>query len=156
MPSTASSPIAKSGNSTSSTSSNSRKKRTRRTMLKNGDRAPDFTLKSVDGQPVGLADLLNRGQLLLAFFKISCPTCQYALPFLNRLRSENVVSVSQDDAVATREFNNAFQVTVPTLLDSARQHYPVSNAYGLTNVPAFYLIEPIHDNHNSSRRQQAQ
>ncbi len=111
-------------------------------MLKSGDRAPDFTLKSVDGQPVGLRDLLNRGQLLLAFFKVSCPTCQYALPFLSRLKNENVVSVSQDDAAGTREFNKAFQVTVPTLLDSPREHYPVSNAYGLTHVPAFYVIEP--------------
>jgi peroxiredoxin len=110
-------------------------------MLKSGDRAPDFTLKSVDGQPVGLRELLNRGQLLLAFFKISCPTCQYTLPFLNRLRGENVVSVSQDDAAGTREFNEAFQVNVPTLLDSAREHYPASNAYGLTHVPTFYLIE---------------
>jgi len=111
-------------------------------MLKRGDQAPDFTLRSLQGEPVSLASLLQKGRLLLGFLKISCPTCQYTFPFIERLRAHNVVSVSQNDLADTRDFNQRFGLTVPTLLDPEREHYPVSNAYGLTHVPTFYLLEP--------------
>ncbi len=51
-------------------------------------------------------------------------------------------AVSQDDAEATREFNQEFGITMPTLLDGEKQGYPASNAYGLTNVPSLFLVEP--------------
>jgi hypothetical protein len=51
-------------------------------------------------------------------------------------------AVSQDDAAATREFNLEFGITMPTLLDLEKQGYPASNAYGLTNVPSLFLVEP--------------
>ena len=31
---------------------------------------------------------------------------------------------------------------MPTLLDKEDAGYPVSNAYGLTNVPSLFLVEP--------------
>jgi len=109
-------------------------------MLKNGDRAPQFTLNLLEGGTLSLAQMLERGRLLLGFLKTSCPTCQYTFPFLERLKERNVVLVSQDDTSRTTEFREAFGISLPTGLDSAREHYPVSNAYGLTHVPTCYLI----------------
>ena len=55
------------------------------TALATGTKAPDFTLNSLDGKQFSLADTLSRGPVVLAFFKVSCPTCQYAFPFFERL-----------------------------------------------------------------------
>jgi len=111
-----------------------------------GHVAPGFTLKSLDGKEYALEKLLEKGPVIVAFFKISCPVCQFTLPYLQRLAdryagdSATVIAVSQDDARGTKEFNREYGVTFPTLLDESG--YPVSNAYGLTMVPTIFLIEP--------------
>ena len=53
--------------------------------LNPGTVAPDFTLQAMDGKRFSLFETLDQGPVLAVFFKISCPTCQYALPFLQRL-----------------------------------------------------------------------
>ncbi len=113
--------------------------------LASGTKAPEFELKTLDGKGFSLRDELARGPVVLAFFKVSCPTCQYALPFLERLyraygkSGVTLVGVSQNDAKDTAEFAKEFGVMFPILLDDTRK-YPVSNAYGLTNVPTIFWI----------------
>ncbi len=113
--------------------------------LATGKRAPDFELKTLDGNQFSLADELARGPVVLAFFKVSCPTCQYAFPFLERLykaygrNGVALVGVSQNGAKETASFIKEFGVTFPILLDDTNS-YPVSNAYGLTNVPTSFWI----------------
>jgi peroxiredoxin len=51
----------------------------------------------------------------------------------------NLIGVSQNDAADTTAFAEEFGVTFPILLDDTRS-YPVSNAYGLTNVPTLFWI----------------
>ncbi len=113
-------------------------------MLESGTRAPAVPLQ---GRP--LADILARGPALLAFFKVSCPVCQYTFPFLERLYQGagrdgaplQIIGVSQDKASATRDFVEEFGVTFPVLLDEAASGYPASNAFGLHSVPSLFLIE---------------
>ena len=57
-------------------------------MLDVGARAPEFQLKDLDGHARSLRELLPSGSLLLAFFKITCPVCQYTFPFLERIHRE--------------------------------------------------------------------
>jgi peroxiredoxin len=116
--------------------------------IKIGALAPDVSLPSSNGQKFSLRDTLNGGvAVVLAFFKVSCPTCQYAFPFLQRLHAAysngkvRVVGVSQDDQTATQNFNRQYNVTFPTLLDDAKR-YVASNSYGLINVPSIFLITP--------------
>jgi peroxiredoxin len=115
------------------------------TALAAGTRGPAFELMTLDGKPFSLTNALSRGPVVLAFFKVSCPTCQYAFPFLERLHkaySANGVSsvgVSQNGAKDTAAFKKEFGVTFPVLLDDPSS-YPVSNAYGLTNVPTLFWI----------------
>jgi peroxiredoxin len=110
-----------------------------------GTKAPDLELKAMDGRRFVLRDELARGPVMLAFFKASCPTCQYAFPFLERLekayghKSVQIVGVSQNDPKQTAAFTKEFGVTFPVLLDDT-ERYPVSNAYGLTNVPTVFWI----------------
>jgi len=53
--------------------------------LNPGTIAPDFKLQNHEGKQFSLREALARGPVISAFFKISCPTCQYALPFLQRI-----------------------------------------------------------------------
>jgi len=116
------------------------------THIESGHMAPGFFLKALDGKEYSLETLLKRGPVVVAFFKISCPVCQFTFPFLQRLHERyagefaTVIGVSQDDARDTKEFNREYGVTFPTLLDG--EGYSASNAYGLTNVPTIFLIAP--------------
>jgi peroxiredoxin len=113
--------------------------------LPEGTKAPDFSLPALDGGKFSLQDALQRGQVLVVFFKVSCPVCQYSFPFLERLHkaygSQKVamVGISQDDKRDTAAFLREYGVTFPALLDDPAG-YVVSNAYGLTNVPSWFLI----------------
>jgi len=113
--------------------------------LESGTAAPNFTLKTFTGAQYRLSSLLQKGPAVLAFFKVSCPTCQYAFPFLERLfqayknQGVTLVGVSQNEAADTKAFAKEFGIHFPILLDDTKT-YSVSNAYGLTNVPTLFWI----------------
>lgn len=109
-----------------------------------GNVAPQFSLKSVEGKEYSLANSIARGPVVAAFFKVSCPICQFTFPFLERIYKRygggdvTILGISQDDATATKKFMAQYGVTFPVLLDE--NEYSASNAYGLTNVPTIFLI----------------
>jgi len=114
-----------------------------------GTKAPDFSLPSVhkgkDSGKFSLQAALQQGPVLAAFFKVSCPVCQFAFPYLERLhqahgaRKITIVGISQDNQRDTAAFLKEYGVTFRMLLDDPNG-YAVSNAYGLTNVPSLFLI----------------
>jgi peroxiredoxin len=115
------------------------------TRIVAGSMAAGFSLKSLDNKDYSLNALLERGPVVAAFFKVSCPVFQYTFPFLERLYKRyggdgvTFLGISQDDARATQNFAKEYGVTFSLLLDE--NGYPVSNAYRLTNVPTVFLIE---------------
>ena len=118
--------------------------------LEAGVKAPEFTLPTMTGDDFSLNDALQKGPVLLAFFKVSCPVCQFALPYTERIfqaakdKPVTVIAVSQDDPHATLSFAKEYRLTLPIALDETKK-YPVSNAYGLTTVPMFFLVNPEGD-----------
>lgn len=110
-----------------------------------GSIAPNFSLLSLDGQEYSLAKEMQHGPVVVAFFKVSCPVCQLTFPFLERLYKRyggagvTFLGVSQDDVRSTRRFAEDYGVTFPVLRDE--EDYPVSNGYGLTNVPTIFLVD---------------
>ncbi|HLK53475.1 MAG TPA: TlpA disulfide reductase family protein [Candidatus Angelobacter sp.] len=116
--------------------------------LEAGVNAPEIELQYLDGRKFSLKEARKNGPVVAVFFKVSCPVCQMGLPYLDRIfkaygRSGKFtfLGVSQDNAADTQAFNRQFGVTFPVLLDPVGK-YPVSNAYGLTNVPTTFLISP--------------
>ena len=109
--------------------------------LEPGTRAPDFTLPTMEGSQFSLSEALARGPVVAAFFKISCPTCQYAFPFLQRIyeahghKGVTIVGISQNSKKDTAAFTREYKISFPILLDDT-----VSNSYGLTNVPTIFWI----------------
>jgi peroxiredoxin len=113
--------------------------------LNPGSRAPEFSLAGTDGRTFSLSHQCEVPALLI-FFKNGCPTCILAFPFLQRLYLRvreaplRFWGISQDGEAETRIFGSQHGATFPLLPDGS--DYPVSNAYGLTNVPTLFLVEP--------------
>jgi peroxiredoxin len=116
------------------------------TEVNAGNLAPSFSVKGLDGKSYSLSSMLQKGPLVAAFFKISCPVCQFTFPFLERLFKSygggdaTFIGISQDDAKATKDFAHKFGVTFPMALDE--KGYPASNAYDLSMVPTVFLVDP--------------
>ncbi|HEY6270729.1 MAG TPA: TlpA disulfide reductase family protein [Terriglobales bacterium] len=124
--------------------------------LESGIRAPRIDLAFLDGKKFSLEDALRRGPVVAAFFKVNCPVCQFTFPYLERVfqtygasSAFTLIGISQNDAADTRSFNREYGVTFPTLLDE-KGKYPVSNAYGLTNVPTIFVISSAGEVESSS------
>lgn len=115
-------------------------------MLGTGDRAPVFELEDLHGA-VRIVCGEGLRPTLLVFFKVSCPTCQYTLPYVQRLASganpnaPEIIAISQDDAPNTEQFQGRFGLSIPVLLDPG-PGYAASNLYRITHVPSFFLVEP--------------
>jgi peroxiredoxin len=115
--------------------------------LETGVQAPQFELPAMNGPGFSLQTALKKGPVLAVFFKISCPVCQFAFPYFERIFKAHgggkvsIVGISQNEKQETAEFMKRYGVTFPVLLDDTK-NFPVSNAYGLTNVPtAFWIAE---------------
>jgi len=112
--------------------------------LKAGSAAPLFALQGMEGKTYSLAEALERGPVLIAFFKVSCPTCQYVFPFLERLyqrfRASGIQlwAISQDDARSSQSYAREYGVTFPILIDD--YPYETSRTYGIKYVPTLFLI----------------
>jgi peroxiredoxin len=106
--------------------------------------APDFELATMTGGRLSLAQGLARGPVLLAFFKVACPTCQFTFPFLERMvaqfKKENVQvwGIVQDNARDAAQFASTFGVSFPILIDDTP--YKVSRQYGISHVPSLFLV----------------
>lgn len=114
--------------------------------LQPGGKAPAISLKTIDGEPMILAEALKKGPVLAAFFKVSCPVCQFTFPFLERLHENfggakfSLWGISQNNREDTVDFAQEFGIRFPLLLDT--QSFDVSNHYKLTNVPSLFFIQP--------------
>ena len=115
------------------------------TKIAAGARAPEFSVKGLDGKEYSLGKLLENGPVVAAFFKISCPVCQFTMPYLERLYQRyegsgvTFLGIGQDGAADTKDFVRRYGATFPVATDA--KGYPASNAYALTNVPTIFLID---------------
>jgi peroxiredoxin len=110
-----------------------------------GTKAPEINLPALGGGTFSLQDALQQGPVLAAFYKVSCPVCQYTFPYLERLhrayggKKITIVGISQDKQRDTAAFVKEYGITFRNLLDDPNG-YAISNAFGLTNVPTLFLI----------------
>lgn len=117
------------------------------TTVQAGHKAPDFTLHALDGGTLSLSQALQNGPVLLAFYKVSCPICQFGFPYIERIfqsygKKAAVWGISQHGPDDTRDFQKEYGLTFPAAVDPEDSNYHVSNLYGLTNVPTVILVAP--------------
>ena len=108
------------------------------------DSAPDFTLKSTQGDNIRLSE--HRGEVLLVNFWASwCGPCRQEMPHLDALQQRysklgfNVVGVNVDkDSALANKLLKDIPVTFPVLLDNTGS---VSASYNVSAMPTTVLID---------------
>lgn len=108
--------------------------------------APDFTLKSLNGEEVSLSQ--QRGKYVLVnFWATWCGPCKVEMPSLEilhqRFKSKNfsLLAISNDmfGAKIVEPFAKANNLSFPILLD---QQLQASNKYGVVSLPTTFMIDP--------------
>jgi peroxiredoxin len=114
-------------------------------QLKIGDRAPDFVLNQLGGDPVQLSKLLAQGNaVVLNFWASWCEPCVKEMPDLNTVykasKNTNVkiltVNYREDEGQAKSFFKNN-NLTMPILLDKEGK---VAGGYKATGFPESFFI----------------
>ena len=110
-----------------------------------GSLAPDFSFATFQGDRFTLSESLKKGPAVIAFFKVSCPVCQFTFPFLERIYQAyrhapfTVQAVSQDNEEKSQRFCEQFGVTFPVATDG--EGFPASKSYAFSEVPTIFLID---------------
>src|SRR5512135_3583216 len=121
------------------------------TKTKVGDPAPDFSLRSQDGEEVRLSDLLGRGNVVVYFYpKDRTPGCtaeagafRDSYPKFGELGAE-VVGISSDSVGSHKGFASECDLPFKILSDSdgeVRRKYGVSSTMGLVPGRVTYVID---------------
>ncbi len=114
--------------------------RTGRGGLKQGKKAPDFTLPCVSGGEVSLHDFAGR-RVFLVFTQSGCKPCHKVAPELNRLHDAGEVQVlviNNGEAEATRQWAAEVKARFPVLM---QQQFGVSKRYEMYATPFAFLID---------------
>ena len=109
-----------------------------------GDKAPDFTLESIDGKSISLSDF--RGKIVLVVFtSVNCKECEGQMPHLIKAYQQaggnldvlDIYHIIYDPRLV-RDYVTKKQFTVfPALPDPNNK---VANAYGATRFPPTNFI----------------
>lgn len=106
--------------------------------------APNFTLQTLDGNSVTLSDLRGK-PVMLIFWKIHCPACQFQMPSLQALYDEQaskeitILTINVGDSTsAVHDYVTSSGLAFPVLLDPRGR---IAGAYGIPGVPVTFLID---------------
>ena len=108
--------------------------------------APDFTLKSLNGEEVSLSQ--HRGKYVLVnFWATWCGPCKMEMASLETLyqrfksRKFSLLAISNDmfGAKIVKPFVKAHRLSFPILLD---QQLQASNKFGVVSLPTTFMIDP--------------
>ena len=109
--------------------------------------APDFTLPWLDGGESNYYRDTAGKLSAIVFYKFSCGTSQFALPFIEniyRVYGDAVCfrAIQQDGPAKTAAFREQFGITMPILMD--QEPYAAGAGYRIATVPSIFLVDPDH------------
>jgi peroxiredoxin len=107
--------------------------------------APDFTLSTLDGRQLRLADLRGK-TVVIDFWATWCPPCEFQIPILNEVyaawrdRGVEVLGVSVDTAGPdeVRAYAEKHGATYPILLGTEA----LAREFGAPGFPSLVVIDP--------------
>lgn len=110
-----------------------------------GEKAPEFTLKSVSGKSSSLTQLRNGKPAIIFFWATWCPHCREQLNHLKSVAGElqqkgyQLVLVDlQEEAGAVKSFLEHQQLPFDVLLDADAG---VAEQYGVIGIPAYFFVD---------------
>lgn len=103
--------------------------------LKVGDVAPTFTLKTAEGELVSSTDMLERGPLVVTFYRgVWCPYCNIDLQAIEEVAEQirslgaYLVSISMQTATHSLKSQRQNKLSYPILVDAGGQ---TADAFGI-------------------------
>ncbi|MFA5056363.1 MAG: redoxin family protein [Dehalococcoidia bacterium] len=108
-----------------------------------GDKAPDFTLSTLDGGQIRLADLKGK-TVVLVFWTTGCGACIYQMPFLEEAHDElgndvEFVNINiGEDSYQVQAVIDYYGFSLPVALDSDEM---VSTDYNIIYTPTNIIID---------------
>jgi len=114
-------------------------------VIREGDRAPEFTLRSLEGRTASIASF--RGKVVMVHFWATwCPPCVEEIPTLEKLYRAHAgkdleilaVSVNDGGADEVRPFMQKNRLSLPVLLDPGQS---AARSYGTFKFPETYLVD---------------
>ncbi|AEH47705.1 TlpA disulfide reductase family protein [Parageobacillus thermoglucosidasius] len=110
-----------------------------------GNVAPDFSLRTLDGQAVRLSDFRGK-PVIVNFWTTWCPPCKKEMPdmekFYKAYHSEvallAVHLTSQDTRENAKSFVSEYQISFPVALDEKKKALKL---YQIQTIPTSYIID---------------
>ncbi|MFD9625588.1 TlpA disulfide reductase family protein [Peribacillus muralis] len=113
--------------------------------LKIGAKAPNFSLKTLDGKQVELADYRGK-KVMLNFWATWCPPCKKEMPDMEKYAQQAgddvvvlAVNIDPENDVQAFVKENGITFTIP--LDSNSAKNPVNERYKVLSIPTTYFID---------------
>ncbi|MDO7487231.1 TlpA disulfide reductase family protein [Peribacillus frigoritolerans] len=113
--------------------------------LKIGAKAPNFSLKTLDGKQVELSDYKGK-KVMLNFWATWCPPCKKEMPDMEKYTKQVgddvvvlAVNIDPENDVQAFVEDNGITFTIP--LDSQSAKNPVNERYKIISIPTTYFID---------------
>jgi peroxiredoxin len=113
--------------------------------LKIGAKAPNFSLKTLDGKQVELSDYKGK-KVMLNFWATWCPPCKKEMPDMEKYTQQAgddvvvlAVNIDPENDVQAFVEDNGITFTIP--LDSQSAKNPVNERYKILSIPTTYFID---------------
>jgi peroxiredoxin len=110
-----------------------------------GNRAPNFTLTTLDGKQMSLHDLKGKA-VMINFWGTWCPPCRAEMPAIqaaymsNKDKGFEVVSVNiRENEVPVANFVSQYGLSFPIWMDKDRY---VVKLYKIGPIPSTFFIDP--------------
>ena len=108
------------------------------------EKAPDFTLKDLEGNTVSLSDYIGKN-VYINFFATWCPPCRDEMPEIEKIyqkyKDEGIVVLAVDlgeDRDTVKSFIEENKYNFKVLLDSDQN---VAEQYNITSIPVSVFID---------------
>lgn len=128
-------------------SSNSKQTQQLTVGIEEGNLAPEFELKSVEGNSIKLSSLKGK-KVILNFWASWCPPCRQEMPDMEKFYVDNknkgieILSVNLTDNEKNRAdvttFMKEYGITFPVALD---ENGSASQLYNVYSIPASFIID---------------
>lgn len=121
--------------------------------LEKGDIAPDFSLKTLNGEEVKLSDYRGK-RVMINFWASWCGPCRAEMPDIQRFHETKDIVIlavnltsSENSRTNVTNFVKEYEMTFPILMDETEF---VAGLYAIKPIPTTYLINSDGTIHNKA------